>query len=117
MASSPAAARTTTARPPAPIKVPGSSPLVLIADVVSYGYAFVVVLATLQLGLEFTMVQAVLIMCVFVALRGVAHEIRKDARRAAMRDARRLATLRSQSPARWSAEQRDGLGRRIDTGA
>jgi hypothetical protein len=94
MAASPA--------PAAPIKVTTNTPSVLLADVVSYGYAVVVVWATLQYDLAFQIWQGVAIMCLFVVLRGVAHELRKDARRSALRDARRHAALRAQSPSRWT---------------
>ncbi len=94
-----------------------TSPSVLLADVISYGYAAAVVLATLQFGLVFEPWQAVAVMILFVLLRGVAHELRKDARRVAVAQARRIAAMRAQSPSRWTVEQRDGLGRRVDTGA
>ncbi len=106
MAASPA--------PAAPLKVSTNTPSVVLADVVSYGYAAVVVWATLQYDLAFQVWQGVAIMILFVVLRGVAHELRKDARRTALHDARRRAALRAQSPARWNVEQRDGLGRRVD---
>ena len=104
MAASPA--------PAAPLKVSTNTPSVVLADVVSYGYAAVVVWATLQFDLAFEVWQGVAIMCLFVVLRGVAH-----ARRTALRTARRHAALRAQSPARWTVEQKDGLGRRVDLGA
>jgi len=94
-----------------------SSPSIVLADVVSYGFAAVVILSTLQFDLQFAVWQGVVLAVLFLALRGVAHELRKDARREYMREARRLAALRAQSPARWSVEQRDGLGRRVDIGA
>ena len=106
MAASPA--------PAAPIKVSTNTPSVVLADVLSYGYAAVVVWATLQFDLAFEIWQGVAIMILFVVLRGVAHELRKDARREALRTARRQAALRAQSPTRWSVEQKDGLGRRVD---
>ena len=109
MASSPA--------PAAPLKVSTNTPSVLLADVISYGYAAVVVWATLAYDLTFQVWQGVLIMVLFVVLRGVANELRKDARRSAMTEARRRAALRAQSPSRWNVEQRDGLGRRVDLGA
>ena len=109
MASSPA--------PAAPLKVSANTPSVLVADVISYGYAAVVMWATLAYDLAFQLWQGVLIMVLFVVLRGVAHELRKDARRTALRAARRTAALRAKSPSRWTTEQRDGLGRRIDRGA
>ena len=31
--------------------------------------------------------------------------------------ARRMAALKAESPSRWTVEQRDGLGRRVDIGA
>ncbi len=106
MAASPA--------PAAPLKVSTNTPSVVLADVVSYGYAVAVGWATLQFDLAFQIWQGVAVMVLFVVLRGVAHELRKDARRTALRDARPTAALRAQSPARWSVEQRDGLGRRVD---
>ncbi len=109
MAASPA--------PAAPIKVSTNTPSVLLADVISYGYAALVILATLHFDLAFQLWQGIAIMVLFVVLRGVAHELRKDARRTALREARRKAALRAQSPSRWTVEQRDGLGRRIDLGA
>lgn len=107
-------------RPAAPInprRVSTNTPVVILADVISYGYAFAVVWATLQFNLIFQLWQGVALMVMFVLLRGVAHEIRKDVRRQVLRDARRSAALRAQSPARWTVEQRDGLGRRVDAGA
>ena len=109
MASSPA-------RPIAPINV-GTHPSVLLADVISYGYAVAIVWATLAMDLSFNVWQGIGVMVLFVVLRGVAHEIRKDARRQVIREAKRRAVLRAQSPERWSVEQRDGVGRRIDIGA
>lgn len=108
MAPSPAARR-----PQAPLKIP-FNPLLMLADVISYGYAAVVVFATLQFEWQFTVPEAIGVMVVFVLLRAVAHEIRKDARKHAIREARKVAALRAESPARWSAEQRDGMGRRVD---
>jgi hypothetical protein len=107
-------------RPAAPInprRVSTNTPVVLLADVISYGYAFAIVWATLQFDLMFEIWQGVALMVLFVALRGVAHEIRKDVRRQVMRDARRSAAMRAQSPSRWTVEQRDGVGRRVDIGA
>jgi hypothetical protein len=104
-------------RPAAPLKISTTTPSVLLADVISYGYGIAVVWGTLVMDLQFQLWQGVAIMSLFVILRGVAHELRKDARREAMRDARRRAHVRSQSPALWNVEQRDGLGRRVDIGA
>lgn len=107
-------------RPAAPInarRVSTNTPVVILADVISYGYAFVIVWATLQFDLLFELWQGVALMVLFVALRGVAHEMRKDARRQVLRDARRAAAMRAESPARWTVEQRDGVGRRVDLGA
>jgi hypothetical protein len=104
-------------RPAAPLKISTSTPSVVLADVISYGYGIAVVWATLAMDLQFQLWQGVAIMSLFVVLRGVAHELRKDARRAAMREARRRAHVRSQSPSLWTVEQRDGLGRRVDIGA
>ena len=114
MASSPAA--TQTSRPSAPLRV-GSQPSVVLADVISYGYALAIVLATLQFDLQFSIIQGIGLMVLFVVLRGVAHEIRKDARKQLLVEARRRAALRAQSLSRWTVEQRDGIGRRIDLGA
>jgi hypothetical protein len=93
------------------------TPSVLLADVISYGYAAVILFATLQFDLQFTLVEGIGIMVLFVVLRGVAHEIRKDARKQALIVARRQAALRAQSPSRWTVEQRDGIGRRVDLDA
>ena len=106
MAASPA--------PAAPIKVSTTTPSVLLADVISYGYAAIVIWATLQFDLAFQVWQGVAIMVLFVVLRGVAHELRKDARRTALREARRHAAVRAQHPSRWTVEQKDGFGRRVD---
>ena len=93
------------------------NPSIMLADVISYGYAFIAIWATLQFDIAFQVWQGIAVMVMFVLLRGVAHELRKQARRDALRDARRLAALRAQSPSRWNVEQRDGLGRRVDVGA
>lgn len=113
MASSPSPANV---RPSAPFRA-SATPTTLLADIFSYGYAVVVMWATLVFDLQFAMWQGITLMVVFVALRGIARELRKDARRLQLQDARRVAALRAQSPSRWSVEQRDGLGRRVDTGA
>lgn len=107
-------------RPAAPLNprsVSTSTPTVVLADVISYGYAFAIVWATLQFDLAFAVWQGIALMVLFVALRGVAHELRKDARRQILREARRTAAVRAQSPSRWSVEQRDGMGRRVDRDA
>ncbi len=104
-------------RPSAPIKLSTTTPSVILADVISYGFAAAVIWATLALDLQFALWQGIAVMVLFVLLRGVAHEIRKDARRTALRDARKRAALRAQSPSYWTVEQRDGLGRRVDIGA
>lgn len=104
-------------RPTAPIKVSTNTPTVVLADVISYGYAFAVIWGTLAFDLHFQLWQGIAIMCLFVALRGVARELRKDARKSAIRDARRRAAIRAGSPSRWTVEQRDGIGRRVDVGA
>lgn len=104
-------------RPAAPIKVSTNTPAVVLADVISYGYAAAIMWSTLAFDLAFQLWQGVALMILFLVLRGVAHEIRKDARRDALRDARRKAALRAGSPSRWTVEQRDGLGRRVDLGA
>lgn len=107
-------------RPAAPInprRVSTNTPSTILADVISYGYAAVLIWATLQFDLQFQLWQGIAVMVLFVLLRGVAHEIRKDVRKAVLRDARRMAALRAEAPSRWTAEQRDGLGRRVDFGA
>lgn len=104
------------ARPSTPLP-PNARAGILLADVISYGYAVVVALTTLALDLQFELWQGVLIACLFVALRGVARELRRDARRAVLSEARRHAAARARSPRSWSVEQRDGLGRRVDSGA
>lgn len=107
-------------RPAAPLnmrRVSTNTPSVVLADVISYGYALVICWATLHFDLVFEVWQGIALMVLFVALRGVAHELRKDARREVLRDARRRAALKAESPARWTVEQRDGLGRRVDAGA
>ncbi|MCW2972761.1 MAG: hypothetical protein JWN72_1034 [Thermoleophilia bacterium] len=115
MAPSPAVT-TTRRRPAAPLRV-GSHPSVILADVISYGYAAVIVLATMQFNLQFSLLEGIGVMALFVVLRAVAHEIRKDARKQLLAEARRRAALHAQSPSRWTVEQRDGVGRRIDIGA
>jgi hypothetical protein len=114
MATSPIAAQ--AARPSARLRV-GSHPSVVLADVISYGYAAAIVFATLQLDLKFSVLEGIGIMVLFVVLRAVANEIRKDVRKQAIVTAKRHAALRAQSPSRWTVEQKDGLGRRIDLGA
>lgn len=107
-------------RPAAPIntrRVSTNTPAVVLADVISYGYAAVIMLATLQFDLAFQLWQGIAIMVLFVLLRGVAHELRKDARKAVLSKARATAALRAESPSRWTVEQRDGVGRRVDLGA
>lgn len=106
-------------RPAAPLAPapPTNAASVLLADVVSYGYAAVVVWATLQFDLSFELWQGIALMVMFVGLRWVANEMRRDLRRTQVQHARRTAELRLQSPVRWSVEQRDGLGRRVDVGA
>lgn len=68
-------------------RTPSLTPLV--ADIVSYGYAAVVIGATLQLDLQFTQVEGIVIMVVFVLMRAAAREIRHIERVQARRDARR----------------------------
>lgn len=104
-------------RPAAPLKVSTNTPSVVLADVVSYGYAVAVIWGTLAFDLQFQLWQGIAVMVMFVLLRGVAHELRRDARRTALREARRAAALRAKSPSRWTVEQRDGLGRHVDLGA
>lgn len=116
MASSPAARPALSTRPAARLRVP-ATPLGVLADIVSFGYAIVVVVATLQFNLAFSVLQGLLVMVMFVALRAVAWEVRKDARKQFIQQARRTASLRAESPKRWTVEQRDGVGRRVDVGA
>src|SRR5262245_54079498 len=92
-------------RPAAPIKprrVSTNTPTTLLADAISYGYAFVIIWATMQFDLMFDLWQGIALMVLFVLLRGVAHEIRKDVRKQVMRDARRAAALRAESPRHWT---------------
>lgn len=108
----------TSPRTAAPIRTPRiTNGSIVLADVVSYGYAAAIILSTLQFDLQFAMWQGITLAVLFVALRGVAHELRKDARREYLREARRRAEVRAQAPSRWTVEQRDGLGRRVDLGA
>lgn len=93
------------------------SPSLWLADLISYGYAAAFIISTLAFDLAFTVWQGLAIMALFVLLRGVANEIRRDLRRDAVREARRLAALQERSPSRWSVEQRDGLGRALDASA
>lgn len=116
MASSPRAT-TSLKRQPKQRQVSANTPTVLLADFISYGYAAVVILGTLQFDLQLQLWHGVVMMALFVMLRAVANELRKDARRDALREARRMSALRAQSPSRWNVEQRDGLGRRVDAGA
>ncbi|MCW2927109.1 MAG: hypothetical protein JWM86_1077 [Thermoleophilia bacterium] len=108
---------TSPARPAAPIRTSTTTPSVLLADVISYGYAAAVMWATLAFDLNFQVWQGVAVMVMFVLLRAIASELRKDARREVLRAARVNAAQRAASPARWTVEQRDGVGRRVDLGA
>ena len=53
-------------RPTAPIKVSATTPSVVLADVISYGYAVAVVWGTLAFDLQFQLWQGVAIMVLFV---------------------------------------------------
>jgi len=112
MASSPSAPRAHSTP-----RITSNTPSVLLADVISYGFAAAVAFSALQLDMQFQLWQAVVLCVLFVLLRGVANELRRDAHKAAVRNARRIAAHRAQSPSRWTVEQRDGLGRRVDVGA
>lgn len=72
-------------------RIPSLTPLV--ADLVSYGYAAAVILTTLQLDLQFTPPEGIVIMVVFVLMRAAAREIRRVERVQARGDARRRATV------------------------
>ena len=94
-----------------------SSPALVAADVVSYGYAAVVVWATMYFNLAFSWPEGIAIMVLFVLLRAVAHEIRRDLRRKRHDDWVRAAAEKERSPSRWSVDQREGRGRRVDASA
>lgn len=118
MASSPTRQHSLSSIPAAPIaRRSTASSTALVADVVSFGYVLAAVVATIAFDIQFSVIQVLVIIALFGALRWVAHEIRSEADSAKLDDARRRAALRAQSPSRWSVEQRDGLGRRVDTGA
>ena len=118
MASSPARRRPLHSMPAAPVaRRSASASTAFVADVVSFGYVLAAVVATIAFDIQFSVVQVLVVIALFGALRWVAHEIRSEADGAKLDDARRRAALRAQSPSRWSVEQRDGLGRRVDTGA
>lgn len=87
----------------------------LLADVVSFGFVLTAIVAVAAFDMQFGVVQVLAIMALFGGLRYIAHELRADADRAMLADARRLTALRAQSPRRWTTEQRDGLGRRFDS--
>jgi hypothetical protein len=89
----------------------------LLADVVSFTFVLTAIVAVAAFNVDLGVVQVLAVMALFGGLRYVAHELRTDADRAAVAHARRLAALRAQSPSRWTVEQRDGLGRRVDSGA
>lgn len=88
-----------------------------VADVVSFGYVLTAIVVTVALEVDFSLIQALAVIGLFVGLRYVAHEIRTSADAAQLADGRRIAELRAASPLRWSVEQRDGLGRRVDLDA
>lgn len=94
-----------------------AAPSVVLANAISYGYAVIVVLAVVQLHVHVTLITAAALVALFVVLRVVARQVRSDARAHIVHEAARRAALRAQSPSRWTVEQRDGLGRRIDAGA
>ena len=118
MASSPTRQRPLHSIPLPPVaRRSTTATTALVADVVSFGYVLAAVVATVAFDIQFSVVQVLMIVALFGGLRFVAHEIRGEADRSRVADARRLAALRAQSPKRWSVEQRDGIGRRVDTGA
>lgn len=87
-----------------------------IADVFSYGYALAGLLAAAVLVVP-TVFQAIAMIAIFLLMRIAASTIRDDERARELDRARRLAELRASSPRRWTVEQRDGIGRRVDIGA
>lgn len=118
MASSPARQHSVNRMPAAPVarRSPGAT-TAFVADVVSFGYVLAAVVATIAFDIQFSVVEVLVIVALFGGLRYVAHEIRSEADEARLDAARTRATLRARSPKRWTVEQRDGLGRRVDTGA
>jgi len=54
----------------------------LIADVISYGYAFCVIAAVLIFNITVPLPAGIVVMVLFVVLRAMAREIHKTARRA-----------------------------------
>lgn len=53
----------------------------LFADLVSYGFGLAAVVAALQFQVAFSLPQAVAIMVIYVGMRGVARDVRRQARR------------------------------------
>lgn len=107
----------TLSRPPVPLALQ-RQPLAsaaLLADVLSFGFVLTAIVAATAFDVRFGLVQVLAIMAIFGGLRYVAHELRADADRAMLADARRVTAMRAQSPRRWTTEQRDGLGRRFDS--
>lgn len=100
-----------------PSREPLTSPLLVAVDVMAYAYALVVVLATLHYDLAFAPWQAVAVVAVFLVMRVLARDLRRECHQEAVRVARSRARVAAASPARWSVEQRDGHGRRLDSRA
>jgi hypothetical protein len=63
-------------------RISPDSQLPLVADVFSYTYAVAICAFALMSEVQYSILQAVLMMVVFVLLRGVARELHKDRRRA-----------------------------------
>lgn len=113
----PNALPTAAARNGAPTKVAVPTPgIAIVADVISYGYAALIVFSTLQFGLTFSIPAGVLLVVLYICLRGLAREIRRDAIRAAKRQAR-AEWVRRATDGPFNEEQRDGAGRLIDARA
>ena len=67
---------------PSPAARRGTNRFPLIADVISYGYAFFVIAAVLVFNITVPLPAGIAVMVLFVVLRGMAREIHKNARRA-----------------------------------
>lgn len=88
-----------------------------LADVISFAYAAIVLVAVLHFKIELRVIEAVAVFSIFVLLRWIAHELRSDANRLFLDVERQKAAQKAQHPRFWSVEQRDGYGRRVDAGA
>lgn len=90
---------------------------ILLADVFSFGFILAAVVAAVGFDISFSVLQALSIVAIFGGMRFVAHDLQRSEDKKTLLQAQAISDLRKRSPARWSAEQRDGLGRRVDTGA